>query len=64
MSVAGDILQSDLLTAPKILGKCDEEVNANRVDISNQRIIVGLIDTIARYRSTQKLECKLNLLLS
>ena len=62
MSKASDILNKSKLTASEILDP--ESPKMNEANMYGNRIVSCLIDTAARYRSTQKLEYRLNLLMT
>lgn len=62
MSRASDILNEPKLTASDILDT--NKSKAVNESAYGTRIVSGLIDTAARYRSTQKLEYKLNLIMT
>ena len=62
MSKASEILNESKLTASDILDPDSPKVN--EANAYGTRIVSSLIDTAARYRSTQKLEYRMNLLMT
>ena len=60
MSKASDILTKPKVTVSDIL----ENKTVNEANMMDSRIVTGVTDTVARYRSTQKLEYRLNLILT
>lgn len=60
MSKASEILNKPKITVSDIL----ENKKIDEGSMSDARIVTGITDTIARYRSTQKLEYRMNLLMT
>ena len=63
MSKASELINGNKLTASDILNP-DSKGSINEANMYGTRIVSGLIDTAARYRSTQKLEYRMNLLMT
>ena len=60
MSKASDILNKPKVTVSDIL----ENKRIDESSASDARIVTGVTDAVARYRSTQKLEYRMNLLMT
>lgn len=60
MSKASDILNKPRVTVSDIL----EDKKIDEASLLDTRIVTGISDIIARYRSTQKLEFRLNLIMT